>query len=190
MSVTFAVNGLKETLEAFKEFQEQFGDKDAKSKVLIPAVREAMKPVLAMAKTLSPKDTGALDRSLYITARRPTRKDMKSRYITPNDSVISLVSSRPIPRKIKMKFHQEYGSLKGKDYRKAKRKFYGEQGIMADARAIANEFGTGKMSAKPFMRISLESQAQMVASKLGMILKQKMDSYKAKNLTTPTTQGK
>jgi hypothetical protein len=54
---------------------------------------------------------------------------------------------------------------------------------MFDARAIANEFGTSKMSAKPFMRISLESQAQMVASQLGMILKQKMDSYKAKNLT-------
>jgi hypothetical protein len=30
MSVKFAVNGLKETLDAFKEFQEQFGDKDAK----------------------------------------------------------------------------------------------------------------------------------------------------------------
>jgi HK97 gp10 family phage protein len=187
MSVKFAVNGLKETLDAFKEFQEQFGDKDAKSKVLIPAVRDAMKPVLAMAKSLSPKDTGALDRSLYITARRPTRKDMKSRYVTPKDSVISLVSSRPIPKKLKQQFHSEYGNLKGSEYKKAKRKFYGEQGIMHDARAIANEFGTGKMSAKPFMRISLESQAQMVAAQLGMILKQKMDSYKAKNLTT---QGK
>ena len=184
MSVKFAVNGLKETLDAFKEFQEQFGDKDAKSKVLIPAVREAMKPVLAMAKALSPKDTGALDRSLYITARRPTRKDMKSRYVTPKDSVISLVSSRPIPKKVKQQFQSQYGNLKGKEYKKAKRKFYTEAGVMFDARAIANEFGTSKMSAKPFMRISLESQAQMVASQLGMILKQKMDSYKAKNLTT------
>ena len=187
MSVKFAVNGLKETLDAFKEFQEQFGDKDAKSKVLIPAVREAMKPVLAMAKALSPKDTGALDRSLYITARRPTRKDMKSRYVTPKDSVISLVSSRPIPKKVKQQFQSQYGDLKGKEYKKARRKFYTEAGVMFDARAIANEFGTGKMSAKPFMRISLESQAQMVATKLGMIIKQKMDAYKAKNLTT---QGK
>jgi len=187
MSVKFAVNGLKETLEVFKEFQEQFGDKDAKSKILIPAVRDAMKPVLAMAKAISPKDTGALDRSMYITARRPTRKDMKSRYITPKDSVISLVSSRPIPKKLKQQFNSQFGSLKGKEYKKAKRKFYTEAGVMFDARAIANEFGTSKMSAKPFMRISLESQAQMVASQLGMILKQKMDSYKAKNLTT---QGK
>ena len=73
MGVKFAVNGLSETLKAFDEFREQYGDKDAKSKILIPAVREAMKPVLAMAKSLSPKDTGALDRSLYITARRPSR---------------------------------------------------------------------------------------------------------------------
>jgi HK97 gp10 family phage protein len=146
-----------------------------------------MKPVLAMAKALSPKDTGALDRSLYITARRPTRKDMKSRYVTPKDSVISLVSSRPIPKKLKQEFHAKYGNLKGSEYKKAKRSFYSEAGVMHDARAIANEFGTAKMSAQPFMRTSLESQAQAVAARLGIIIKQKMDSYKAKNLTT---QGK
>jgi HK97 gp10 family phage protein len=143
-----------------------------------------MKPVLAMAKALSPKDTGALDRSLYITARRPTRKDMKSRYVTPKDSVISLVSSRPIPKKLKQEFHAKYGNLKGSEYKKAKRSFYSEAGVMHDARAIANEFGTAKMSAQPFMRTSLESQAQAVAARLGIIIKQKMDAYKAKNLTT------
>jgi HK97 gp10 family phage protein len=143
-----------------------------------------MKTVLAMAKALSPKDTGALDRSLYITARRPTRKDMKSRYVTPKDSVISLVSSRPIPKKLKQEFHAKYGNLKGSEYKKAKKSFYSEAGVMHDARAIANEFGTAKMSAQPFMRTSLESQAQAVAARLGIIIKQKMDSYKAKNLTT------
>lgn len=187
MSVRFTVNGLKETLDVFKEFQEQFGDKDAKSKVLIPAIREAMKPVLAMAKGLSPKDTGALDRSLYITARRPTRKDMKSRYVTPKDSVISLVSTKPIPKKLKQQFQAEHGNLKGSEYKKAKRKFYGEAGVIHDARAMANEFGTAKMSAQPFMRVSLESQAQAVSAKLGLLIKQKMEAYKAKNLTT---QGK
>lgn len=187
MGVKFAVNGLSETLKAFDEFREQYGDKDAKSKILIPAVREAMKPVLAMAKSLSPKDTGALDRSLYITARRPSRKDMKSRYVTPKDSVISLVSTRPIPKKLKQQFYAKYGNLEGSEYKKARRKFYTEAGVVHDARAIANEFGTANMSAKPFMRVSLESQAQSVSAKLGQILKQKMDAYKAKNLTT---QGK
>jgi hypothetical protein len=43
------------------------------------------------------------------------------------------------------------------------------------------------MSAKPYLRVSLESQAQAVATRLGFIIKQKIDAYKAKNLTT---QGK
>jgi hypothetical protein len=37
------------------------------------------------------------------------------------------------------------------------------------------------------MRVSLESQAQAVATRLCFIIQQKMDAYKAKNLTT---QGK
>lgn len=183
MGVKFVIEGAKETLASLTLFQEQFGDKDGKSKVLIPAVKEAMKPVLAMSKALSPKDTGALDRSLYITARRPTRKDMKSRYVLPTDSVISLVSSRPIPKKLKQQFHAKYGTLKDSEYKKAKRKFYNEAGVMHDARAIANEFGTAKMSAQPFLRVSLESQAQAVASRLNALIKQKMEAYKAKNLT-------
>ena len=75
-------------------------------------------------------------------------------------------------------------AFKGKEYKKARRKFYTEAGVMFDARAIANEFGTANMSAKPYLRVSLESQAQAVAAKLGMIIKQKMDAYKAKKLTT------
>jgi hypothetical protein len=187
MGVRFVIEGAKETLASLTLFQEQFGDKDSKSRILIPAVKEAMKPVLAMAKALSPKDTGALGNSLYITARRPTRKDMKSRYVLPKDSVISLVSSRPIPKKLKQQLNAKYGNLKGSEYKKARKKFYTEAGVMFDARAIANEFGTAKMSAKPYLRVSLESQAQMVAAQLTLILKQKMEAYKAKNLTT---QGK
>jgi hypothetical protein len=105
---------------------------------------------------------------------------MKSRYVTPKDSVISLVSSRPIPKKLKQEFHAKYGNLKGSEYKKAKRSFYSEAGVVHDARAIANEFGTAKMSAKPFMRVSLESQAQSVSALLGQILKARIESYKPK----------
>lgn len=184
MDAKFEVKGLKETLEVFNKLQEEIGDKDAKSKVLIPAVRDAMKPVLAMAKTMAPKDTGLLERSLYITARRPSKKDMKSRYISPKDSVISLVSTRPIPRKLKKQFQSTYAHLKGKAYTNERRKFYAEQGYAYDARAIANEFGTGKMSANPFMRSSLESQAQSVTALLGNILKLKIESFKSKQKLT------
>jgi hypothetical protein len=184
MEAKFEVSGLKETLDVFNQLQEQIGDKQAKSKILIPAVREAMKPVLALAKAMSPKDTGLLESSLYITARRPTKKDMGSRYISPQDSVISLVSTRPIPRKVKQEFYSKYSGLKGKEYKQAKKQFYAEQGLIYDARAIANEFGTAKMASHPFMRSSLESQAQTVSTLLGQILNLKIESFKSKQKLT------
>jgi HK97 gp10 family phage protein len=182
MATVFEIKGLKETLEVFEQLRNDIGDQKASSKVLIPAVREAMKPVLSMAKALSPKDTGTLDRSLYITARRPTGKDKQSRYVKYQDSVISLVSTKPIPKSLKNKFKASHGHLKGAEYKKTKKAYFTEQGYLADGRAAANEFGTAKMSAQPFLRTSLESQAQSVSATLGQILKQKIEQYKAKNI--------
>ena len=132
MATTFEVKGLKETLEVFEQLRNDIGDKKATSKVLIPAVREAMKPVLAMAKALSPKDTGTLDRSLYITARRPSGKDKQSRYVKYQDSVISLVSTKPIPKSLKNKFKASHGHLKGAEYKSARKAYFAEQGYLAD----------------------------------------------------------
>ena len=55
----FAINGLTETLEVFKLLEEEIGDKTARSKVLIPAVKEAMKPVLTTARSTAPYDQAA-----------------------------------------------------------------------------------------------------------------------------------
>ena len=44
------------------------------------------------------------------------------------------------------------------------------------------EFGTATVSPHPFLRVSLESQAQSVSESLGRILSQRMESFKAKNL--------
>jgi hypothetical protein len=107
---------------------------------------------------------------------------MKSRYVLPTDSAIALVTTKPIPKKLKTAFHAANSNLKGAEYKKARKNYYQEAGAFYDARAIANEFGTAKMSAKPFMRVSLESQQQTVASSLGRILAQNIEKYKAKNL--------
>lgn len=182
MATTFEVKGLKETLEVFEQLRNEIGDKQSTSKVLVPAVREAMKPVLAMAKALSPKDTGTLDRSLYITARRPSGKDKQSRYVKYQDSVISLVSTKPIPKSLKNKFKASHGHLKGAEYKRTRKAYFAEQGYLADGRAAANEFGTAKMAAQPFLRVSLESQAQAVSATLGQILKQKIEQYRSRNV--------
>lgn len=174
MATTFEITGLKETLQVFQDLENEIGDKKARSKVLIPSVREAMKPVLTMAKSLSPKDTGLLERTLTIVGRRPSHNDKKSKYITKSDAVIAIVTTKPIPKKLKK---QTVGMTKSE-----RKKFYESKNRIYDARAVANEFGTANMSAKPFMRISLESQSSMVAAKLGEILRQKIEQYRAKNI--------
>lgn len=174
MATSFEITGLKETLQVFQDLENEIGDKKARSKVLIPSVKEAMKPVLAMAKGLSPKDTGLLERTLTIVGRRPSGKDKKSKYINKSDSVIAIVTTKPIPKKLKQ---QTVGMS-----RKEKQKFYESKNRLYDARAVANEFGTANMSAKPFMRISLESQAASVATKLGEILNKNILKYRSKSL--------
>ena len=52
--------------------------------------------------------------------------------------------------------------------------------------AIANEFGTANRGAKPYLRVSLETQQQTVAELAGLLLAQEIERFKAKNLTTPT----
>lgn len=186
METKFQVSGVKETLEVFDDLKNQVGDSKKTSNILVKTVREAMKPVLAMAKGLVPKDTGLLDQSLTIVSRRPTGKDMRSKYVQPTDSAIALVTTRPIPKHLKRELSAQF-SASGKDkseYRKFARKFYKDQNTFYDARAIANEFGTANKSAKPYLRVSLESQQQAVSSLLGNLLKANIEKFKAKNLTT------
>lgn len=188
MATSFEITGLKETLQVFQDLENEIGDKKARSKVLIPSVKKAMKPVLNMAKTLAPKDTGLLERTLTIVARRPSNKDKKSKYINSSDSVIAIVTTKPIPKKLKKEMFESVGHLyegkkqDNKEFNKARKKFYESKGFAYDARAVANEFGTSNRAAKPFMRVSLESQATQVSSALGQILKENIEKYRSKNL--------
>ena len=121
----------------------------------MPAVREAMKPVLAMAKANAPKDTGALERSLIIEARRPTRRDRRSKYVTETDTVIAAVTTASGKKLAKM-------------------------GIESDARAIAQEFGSARNTAHPYLRPALESMAQSTVNLLSGILARRIEQFKAK----------
>lgn len=180
MSSKFQITGLKETLQVFQDLENEIGDKKARSKVLIPAVKEAMKPVLAMAKGSAPYDNSSnhsgvhLRDTLTIVGRKPTKNDKKSRYVTQTDTVIAIVTTKPIPKKLKK---QTVGMNK-----KERKNFYTASGVIYDGRAVANEFGTAKMAGHPFMRPALESQVLTVSARLGEILKQKIEQYKAKNI--------
>ena len=185
MQTNFQVKGLSETLGVFEDLKNQIGDAKKSSSLLVKTVRQAMMPVLNMAKALVPKgDTHLLEQSLSIVSRRPTGKDMRSRYVQPTDSAIALVTTKPIPKHLKRELSAKFGESgkSKKEYRKFAKQFYAEQNIFYDSRAIANEFGTAKMAAQPYLRTSLESQQQAVASSLGALLAQNIEKFKAKNL--------
>ena len=157
MSVSIKLEGIGSVQAVFRELADEIGDKKANSKILIPAVREAMKPVLAKAIAEAPEDTGGLKRSLQVEARRPNRKDKRSKYIANTDTVISLVTT-------------------------ASGKKLAKLGIKSDARAIAQEFGTARNPKHSYLRVALESESQSTVNILAQILARRLDQYKKANL--------
>ena len=181
--VTYKVEGLKDVLSVFNELSQEIGDKNAKSRILVPAAREAMKPVLTMAKMNAPKDTGDLSRTLQVEARRPTKRDMRSKYINETDTVIALVTTKAFPKKLKKQFYEANADLyeTNKDaYKKKLKEAKKNLGFLSDARAMAQEFGTAKNGAQPYLRPALESQSEQTARRLGEILGRRINQYKAK----------
>lgn len=155
MGITIKLEGIGAVDQALKDLEREFGDKMAQSKVLVPAVREAIKPVLAAARQNAPKDTGDLARSLIVEARRPTKRDRRSKYITQTDTVIAAVTT-----------------ASGKKLKK--------MGIKSDARAIAQEFGTAKNPAQPYLRPALEANAQNTVNRLADILARRINEFRQK----------
>ena len=164
LSVQF--EGMQEFTEMLDKIKDDFSEKDSQ-KILNNAVKLAMQPVLSTAKALVPKDTGALMASLRIEVRKPTTRDKKSIYVNPSDVVIGTVTTAPG----KVLAKKSFTNLKTKKKQK---------GIESDARAIANEFGTGKMAAHPFMRPAIESTAPQTLGSLSNSLSTALDKYRSK----------
>lgn len=165
-NITFKVEGAKEFEALVKEMQNDFDEKDQK-KILAKAVRKSMASVLSTAKALVPTDTGALRASLRLEVRKPSRRDKRSKYVMPTDVVIGNVTTAP-------------GSVLAKKSFKNLKTNKVQTGIKSDARAIANEFGTANMPAKPYLRPALESQGGTVVNNLGSSLRDALQKYRAK----------
>ena len=165
-TVRFKFTGFQEFNAQLVALQDDFGPQDQK-KILNKAVRRAMNPVLQKARALAPQDTGALKASLRIEARKPSRKDKKSIYVNPSDVVIGTVTTAPGTVLRKKRFYN-------------KKTKQSQVGIDSDARAIANEFGTAKMPAHPFMRPALESSTMQILNDLGDSLKAEIFKYRTR----------
>ena len=185
MQMSFAVTGLRELNAKLQQISSEIGDKKTNSKIVIPAMREAMKPVLNMAQANAPVYTGGLRLSLQIEARRPTKADKRSKYVTSNDAVIAVVTTASGRKLAQM---SENGLSQSKKKLKAMTAdaHYGAylahnfKGIKSDARAIAQEFGTSHNGAKPFLRSAIESQQFSTVNTLADILRRRLQDYKDK----------
>jgi HK97 gp10 family phage protein len=101
--------GFKELEDVLVQMGEELGYDKPADKVLIPAARSAMEPVLARARMLAPYDesntSGVHMRdTLRVTARRPNARDKRSQYVEQNDAVIATVTVRTDKRAISQEF--------------------------------------------------------------------------------------
>lgn len=176
-AVTIELKGLGDVAAAFKDLADDIGDKSASSKVLVPAVREAMQPVLRTAQSLVPRDTGALAVSLIVEARRPTKKDKKSKYVNNSDVAIAAVTTASGKKLAAMS--QGRGLIRSQK-RLTKMGFDASKfkGIPSDPRAIAQEFGSANNPQHSYLRPAIESQAQMVVNNLASILEKRISKHR------------
>ena len=180
MAITIKLEGLGEVDKALRQLEEDFGQKESAKRVLVPAVRESLQPVLMQAISNAPKDTGGLDLSLQVEARRPTSKDKRSKYVSRSDTVIGAVTTAPAKKLAKMS--QGKGLLQAR----SKLRKLGFQnasqfmGVDSDARAVAQEFGSARNPANPYLRPALESTSQATVARLATILERRIGEFRSK----------
>lgn len=183
MQMSFRVSGLKELNAKLKEIDDEIGDKKTDSKIVIPAMREAMQPVLQMAQANAPVDTGGLRLSLQVEARRPTRADRRSKYVSPYDSVIAIVTTASGKKLAQMSEGAGLKQSKKKLSAMTQDAHFGAYlahkfaGIKSDARAIAQEFGTVHNGSQPFLRSAIEAQQMSTVNTLAAILRRRLTKY-------------
>jgi len=90
------------------EMGKEFGYTDVNKKVLIPALRNAMKVTLPYAKQLARANTGTMRNSIMVEARRPNDRDKKSKYIYDDDAAIAIISVK----QSQVSLGEEFGTAK------------------------------------------------------------------------------
>lgn len=109
---TVKTEGFKELHDVLLEMANDIGYKKTARRVLVPAVKASMQPVLEMSKVLAPYDetnttTPHLRDSLRLNARVPSDRDMRSMYIDRDDAVIGIVSVKTDKRGVSQEFGNE-----------------------------------------------------------------------------------
>lgn len=179
--VKIAITGGLELQAMIEQMRGDFGEKQT-NKVLVSALRQSFAPALSKAKQLAeiggagytrPYSTGELAASLRIEARKPTRSDRRSKYVKEGDAVIAKITTAPKSKLVKIR--AAIAKKRGKSFDPSAIHHF-------DGRAVAQEFGTARHDAKPFLRPALESTQGEVLSLLAMRIKMRIAQYRANNI--------
>jgi len=105
----YKLEGLKELEVVLLEIGNEFCYDKTARRFLIPALKEAMKPVFTTMKSLIPYDEKNthpvhMKDNLKISGRQPNAKDKRSEYSSPNDIAIALVGVKTDRRAISQEF--------------------------------------------------------------------------------------
>lgn len=158
LNVNYRTEGFDGLEEALKQLGNDFGYGVGAKKVLVPAVRDAMRPCLTTARAFilagpyneENHTSKHLVDTLKLNARQPNGKDKKSAYIDMDDVAMAMVS------------------------------------VYTDDRGMSQEFGNARVPAQPYLRRSLEFSASACIDQLEMILGRKIQDYRAKQTKDKT----
>lgn len=103
------LTGFKELNDVLVEMGEDLCYGKTARRVLIPAIKAALQPVLEKARQLAPYDENNhssphLRDTLRLNARTPTPRDQRSIYSKPNDIAIGIVSVKTDKRGMSQEF--------------------------------------------------------------------------------------
>lgn len=155
MQGTVKVEGFDDLFKKMDELAEEIG-KAKTDRIWKKAMGYAFAPVLVDAKMNAPQDTGQMDEHIYMKVQRPTARDKASESYR-GETLLARVSVGP-----KRADSTEHTTItkNGKE-----RKTYNHRPV-----ALAQEFGTAKIAARPFMRPALEKNAHNVIERLGQAI--------------------
>lgn len=178
--IVIKLEGIGDVDKALRDLEADFGQKESAKRVLVPAVRESLRPVLMAAIQNAPRDTGGLALSLQIEARRPTARDRRSKYITQTDTVMGAITTASGKKLARMSTGKGLLTARKKLKKMGFENAESFTGIESDARAIAQEFGTARNPASPYLRPALEANAQTTVNRLADILKRRIAEFRSK----------
>lgn len=147
-----SVEGFDELFKAMDGLAEEIGTAKTMT-IWRKALGAAMYPVLQSARANAPTDTGQLQKHIYMKVQRPKARD-KASASYQGETIMARVTVSP---KRSESVAKTTITAKGKE-----RTSYNHRPV-----ALAQEFGTAEVAARPFMRPALQNNIDNVLTRLG-----------------------